>query len=100
VKYFSEKPSAADHVGFVGKTGAHDGLPDKRIQSVISNQKESIMSRFCSSYLTTAKTPLFAIVTVLGVGLSLGAGVGHAAPSVGKTNSAPMNYVAGGGFLA
>ena len=54
------------------------------------------MSRFFSFRLATPGALFFAVVTVLG--LSLGAA--HAAPRVGKTNSPPMNYVAGGGFCA
>jgi hypothetical protein len=54
------------------------------------------MSHFFSSRLARFATLFFAVVTVL----SLGLGAAHAAPRVGKTNSPPMNYVAGGGFLA
>jgi hypothetical protein len=52
------------------------------------------MSRFFSPRLATFETLVFAVVTMLGLC------VAQAAPSVGKTNATPMNYVAGGGFLA
>jgi hypothetical protein len=31
VNHFSEKAGAADHGVFEGKTGTHDGLPDKKL---------------------------------------------------------------------
>jgi hypothetical protein len=54
------------------------------------------MSHFFSPRLVAFATLFFAVVTVLGLSL----GSAHAAPRVGKTSSPPMNYVAGGGFLA
>jgi hypothetical protein len=54
------------------------------------------MSRVISSRSASFVTLLFAVVTVLGLSLS----AAHAAPSVGKTKAYPMEYVAGGGFLA
>ncbi len=56
------------------------------------------MSRFFLIRLAAIGTLFFAVVTVLGLGLGLGAA--NAAPAACKTNAAPLNYVAGGGFLA
>jgi hypothetical protein len=96
VKHFSEKAGAADHGVFEGKAGAHDGLPEKNFEASPHPERLSIMSRFFSHRLVALATLFFAVVTVL----SLGLGAAHAAPRAGKTNSPPMNYVAGGGFLA
>jgi hypothetical protein len=96
VKHFSERISKFVHGLLVSKTGAHDGLSDSHLESVVPPGKNRAMSRFLSSRFVTFGAPFFTVMTVLGLCL----GSAYAAPSERTSEPVPANYVGGGGFLA